>query len=311
MASVQSSLPAFCGLRRCSGALSPQSFPSLPTLRRTGERKSNLTNLKHMIKDGIICRAMVQQTLQGAPAAYAKEMERLSAKESLLLATGNYSCLMASPTLLIQLKDAGGFEAVVTGKVTEIQRVDVMERITGLERLNPTPRPTTRLPTMLANLLKMDVLVKDGYAKITAYLRLLNSTCLLQTREHPSLLPDPLLKPFHGYLCYESSFQASTTNLQVESKVILSTKLTVEGPQRMKEEYIEGLLESPSIVEEAVPEQLKGALGQAAGAVQQLPAPIKDVVSSGIRVPLSGTFQRMFMISYLDDEILVYLDDIQ
>jgi len=55
----------------------------------------------------------------------------------------------------------------------------------------------------------------------------------------------------------------------------------------MKEEYIEGLLESPSIVEEAVPEQLKGALGQAAGAVQQLPAPIKDVVSSGIRVPLS------------------------
>lgn len=32
------------------------------------------------------CRAMVQQAVQGAPAAYAKEMERLSAKESLLLA---------------------------------------------------------------------------------------------------------------------------------------------------------------------------------------------------------------------------------
>jgi len=29
---------------------------------------------------------MVQQAVQGAPAAYAKEMERLSAKESLLLA---------------------------------------------------------------------------------------------------------------------------------------------------------------------------------------------------------------------------------
>ena len=75
--------------------------------------------------------------------------------------------------------------------------------------------------------------------------------------------------------------------LQVESKVILSSKLTVEGPQRLREEYVEGLLESPSIAEEAVPEQLKGALGQAADAVQQLPAPIKDVVSSGIRVPLS------------------------
>jgi hypothetical protein len=29
---------------------------------------------------------MVQQAVHGAPAAYAKEMERLSAKESLLLA---------------------------------------------------------------------------------------------------------------------------------------------------------------------------------------------------------------------------------
>ena len=33
-----------------------------------------------------LCRAMVQQAAQGAPAIYAKEMERLSAKESLLLA---------------------------------------------------------------------------------------------------------------------------------------------------------------------------------------------------------------------------------
>ena len=49
----------------------------------------------------------------------------------------------------MQLKDAGGFEALVTGKVTEIQRIDVMERITGLERLNPTPRPTTYVVNLL------------------------------------------------------------------------------------------------------------------------------------------------------------------
>ncbi|KAL0346294.1 UNVERIFIED_CONTAM: putative plastid-lipid-associated protein 13, chloroplastic [Sesamum radiatum] len=72
-------------------------------------------------------RAMVQQTVQGPSAAYAKEMERLSAKESLLLA----------------FKDAGGFEALVTGKPTDLQRIDVNERIVSLERLNPTPRPTT------------------------------------------------------------------------------------------------------------------------------------------------------------------------
>jgi len=32
------------------------------------------------------CTAMVQQAVHGSPAIFAKEMERLSAKESLLLA---------------------------------------------------------------------------------------------------------------------------------------------------------------------------------------------------------------------------------
>ncbi|KAG5063478.1 hypothetical protein AAZX31_02G163900 [Glycine max] len=224
------------------------------------------------------CRAMVQQAVQGAPAAYAKEMERLSAKESLLLA----------------FKDAGGFEALVSGKTTEWQKIDVNERITGLERLNPTPRPTTSpflegqwnfewfgsgspglfaarfifeiFPSTLANLSKMDVVIKDGNAKITANMRLLNS---------------------------------------IENKVILSTKLSVEGPLRMKEEYVEGVLVTPTIIEERVPEQLKGALGQAANALQQLPTPIWDPVASGLKVPLSGSFQRLFMISYLDEEILI------
>ncbi|XP_017412710.1 probable plastid-lipid-associated protein 13, chloroplastic isoform X1 [Vigna umbellata] len=225
-----------------------------------------------------VCRAMVQQAVQGAPAAYAKEMERLSAKESLLLA----------------FKDAGGFEALVAGKTTEWQKIDVNERITGLERLNPTPRPTTspflegrwnfewfgsgspglfaariifeNFPSSLANLSKMDVVIKDGNAKITANLTLLNS---------------------------------------IDSKIILSTKLSVEGPLRMKEEYVEGGFVSPTIIEERVPEQLKGALGQAANAFQQLPAPIRDPVANGLKVPLSGSFQRLFMISYLDEEILI------
>lgn len=43
----------------------------------------------------------------------------------------------------LQFNDAGGFEALVTGKITDMQKIDVNERITNLERLNPTPRPTT------------------------------------------------------------------------------------------------------------------------------------------------------------------------
>lgn len=55
----------------------------------------------------------------------------------------------------------------------------------------------------------------------------------------------------------------------------------------MKEEYVEGVFVTPTIIEERVPEQLKGALGQAANALQQLPTPIWDPVASGLKVPLS------------------------
>lgn len=222
-----------------------------------------------------------QQTYQGSAANYAKEMERLSAKESLLLA----------------FKDAGGFQSLVGGKTTELQRIDVNERIIGLERLNPTLRPTTspflegrwnfewigsgspglfaarflfeRFPVTLANLVGLDMRIKDGYSRVMANLKFLNS---------------------------------------IESKFLLTTKLSLEGPLRMKEEYVEGVFEAPTVSEQAIPEQLKGALGQATGSLQQLPASIKDVVASGLKIPLSGTFQRLFIISYLDDEILIIRD---
>ncbi|CAH8358399.1 unnamed protein product [Eruca vesicaria subsp. sativa] len=229
-----------------------------------------------------VLRAMVQEeAVQGSPSVYARDMERLSAKESLLLA----------------LKDAGGFEALVTGKTTSMQRIDVNERITSLERLNPSPRPTTspclegrwnfewfgsgspgllaarvifeRFPSTLANLSRMEILIKDANAKATANIKLLNS---------------------------------------IESKIILSSKLTVEGPLRLREEYVEGMFESPTVIEEAVPEQLKGALGQATTTLQQLPDLIKDTLSSGLRIPLSGSFERFFMISYLDEEVLIVRD---
>ncbi|ONM12516.1 putative plastid-lipid-associated protein 13 chloroplastic [Zea mays] len=133
------------------------------------------------------CRATAQTFQGGAAASYAREMERLSAKESLLLA----------------FKDAGGFEALVSGKTTEMQRIDVNERIVGLERLNPTPRPTTspflegrwnfewfgdsspgafaarllfeRSPTAVAHFMGLDVLIKDGYSKLSSNLKFVNT----------------------------------------------------------------------------------------------------------------------------------------
>ncbi|KAK6149215.1 hypothetical protein DH2020_016740 [Rehmannia glutinosa] len=268
---------------RSARAFPSSSPPSAPILfLENSDRKGN--HIKFPSRKRKIsrkCRAMVQQTVQGPSAAYAKEMERLSAKESLLLA----------------FKDAGGFEALVTGKTTNIQRIDVNERIVSLERLNPTPRPTTspflegrwnfewfgsgisglyaaqflfeRFPPAMANLSKLGVVIKDGYANISASVKLLNS---------------------------------------IESCFIVSTRLSVEGPLRMKEEYIEGVFESPKVNEETIPEQLRGAFSQAVSTMQQLPIPIRDAVSGGLKVPLGGTFERLFMISYLDEEIMITRD---
>lgn len=268
--SIQNLVPPFC----CRRPSYTSSFPSASSSIRENNRGRS-RNTGKMLR---VCRAMVEKTVQGASSTFAKEMERLSAKESLLLA----------------FKDAGGFEALVTGRTTDIQCIDVNERIIGLERLNPTLRPTTspnlegrwnfewfgagspvlsfakflfgRIPPTLANLSKLDVLIKDGCGTATAQVKLLNS---------------------------------------IENKLIISTKYSVEGPLRMKEEYVEGAFESPKVNEEAVPEQLRGAFGQAFHTVQQLPVPIRDAVSSGIKVPLGGTFQRLILISYLDDEILI------
>lgn len=74
--------------------------------------------------------------------------------------------------------------------------------------------------------------------------------------------------------------------MQIESNAILSTKLLVEGPLRMKEEYVEGILKYPKINEEIIPEQLRSAFGQAAGTLEQLPDPIRDAVATGFKVPL-------------------------
>ncbi|KAK4377917.1 hypothetical protein RND71_004213 [Anisodus tanguticus] len=204
----------------------------------------------------------------------------------------------AKESLLLSLKDAGGFEAVVTGKTTDVQRIDVNESIIALERLNPTPRPTTypglpiwkvygilsglelqaqcswqpgfylgkRIPPTLANLSKLDLLIRNGYGTAIAHVKLLNS---------------------------------------IENNFFLSNKFSVEGPLRMKEEYVEGIFETPKVNEDTVPEQLKGALDQAVNTLQQLPVPLRDAVSRGLKIPLGEAFQRLNMISYLDEEILI------
>ncbi|GLJ22393.1 hypothetical protein SUGI_0421520 [Cryptomeria japonica] len=227
------------------------------------------------------CRASMGSTTSIAASIYAKDMERIAAKESLFLA----------------IKDAGGLDVIPSGKATDIERIDINERVIALERLNPTPRPTTSpflegswrfqwfgggspgmlaanflletFPSALASIKELDLLIMDGYAKASAGLKLLSL---------------------------------------VESNFILTTKLTIEGPLRMKEEYVEGVIEMPNVPVSSIPTQFKDTYGQVLNALEQLPTPLKETLSNGVKIPLSGTFERMFIISYLDDEMMIERD---
>lgn len=93
--------------------------------------------------------------------------------------------------------------------------------------------------------------------------------------------------------------------MQIEGKFLLTSKWSVEGPTRLKEEYAEGLFEPPTISEQAIPEQLKGAFGQATNTLQQLPAPIKDAFANGLKFPLSkNTVIGLFYFSKSLDKLV-------
>lgn len=212
---------------------------------------------------------------------YAKEMERVAAKEALLFA----------------IKDAGGDNVLSPATANASARIDVNERIVSLERLNPTPRPTTsplleglwqfkwigagspgqiaarillqRFPSAFVTLSELNILILDGSAKATASLKVFNT---------------------------------------IISSVTLTSKLSVEGPLRLKEEYVEGILSSPTVQEGSVPVQVQNAYEQFLNAIQRLPEAVKETISNGVKVSLAGTFERQLLISYLDDEILVARD---
>ncbi|PHU05794.1 hypothetical protein BC332_26616 [Capsicum chinense] len=236
---------------------------------------------------------------------------------------------------------------VVTGRTTDVQAIDVNERIISLERLNPTPRPTTSpyleglwnfewfgtaCPVFLATRLLFG---QENSADIGKFIKIRSANqkwmwdcyCACENIEfeghgfHPweQPLAEMLGKAAYNRslwsgpspdLAHSGSFSAPGRPFLlhislIENKFVLSSKFSVEGPLRMKEEYVEGIFETPKVDENFVPEQLKGALDQAANTIQQLPVPIRDTVSRGLKIPLGEAFQRLIMISYLDEEILI------
>lgn len=61
----------------------------------------------------------------------------------------------------------------------------------------------------------------------------------------------------------------------------------------MKEDYVEGIVESPKVNEEGMPEQLRGAFLQATNTLQQRPFHIRDAMANGVQVPLGKHFERI------------------
>lgn len=66
----------------------------------------------------------------------------------------------------------------------------------------------------------------------------------------------------------------------------------------MKQEFLEGLLESPTLNEESVAEQLRGAFDQASTALQQLPLPIRDALAAGLKLPLGQFLFKSYVCTF-------------
>ncbi|KAJ7547279.1 hypothetical protein O6H91_08G078200 [Diphasiastrum complanatum] len=214
-------------------------------------------------------------------AQYAKEMERVAAKEALLLT----------------IKDNGGIGALTSASSSNAGSIDINEKILALERLNPTPRPTTS--PLLEGLWELQWAGAPSPASIAAryFIKVLPST-LVSISALNLLIWD-------GSAKLSASFKILGT---IDMSFSLTSKLTVEGPLRLKEEYVEGLLTTPSVPENTVPSQLKDFYDQAISSIQRLPDTLREALSGGLKVPLTGMFQRQLIISYLDDEILIVRD---
>eukprot|EP00249_Psilotum_nudum_P011889 c23448_g1_i3 orf=72-1130(+) len=206
------------------------------------------------------CEATVGATPSGPGLQYAKEMERIAAKEALLLA----------------IKDAGGAYGIKVENADGVAPIDVNERIINLERLNPTLRPTTSL--LLEGLWQFKWLGDRSAFLVVARSLLQRIPSTLASFEEPNLLI------LDG--CANATASAKILNT-IGSNVTLTSRLTVEGPLRLKEEYVEGLLATPSIEECAIPSQLKGAYQQFLAAFARIPDPVKETLANGLKISLS------------------------
>ncbi|KAL3699688.1 hypothetical protein R1sor_017710 [Riccia sorocarpa] len=288
MAAIQALLPGSCASGSCV-------YCDVSTTSRDSASTNSRFATLFLPVNGIYRKAAIAPPMQrnfasrivsirvqaGSSALLAKELERVAAKEDLLLS----------------IKDAGGLRGLPDPEADAVARIDVNEKILALERLNPTPRPTTsplfegswefqfvgatspgliaaqallkNVPQSLASISALTLVIEDGFSRAVGYLKVLNV---------------------------------------VETTFMLTARLEVEGPLKLREEYVEGLLATPSMPEGTVPSQLNGVMEQLSAAVQQLPEGMKDIFSSGVKLPLANTFKRELLISYLDDEVMVARD---
>lgn len=216
-------------------------------------------------------------TGEGSTAQFAKEMERVSAKEALLFA----------------IKDAGGINALTAGNGNAAGWIDVSEKVLALERLNPTPRPTS------------SPLLEGAWEFVWASARspALQAAKVLIKRfpKEVASLDSLILEILQGGAEATASLKLLSS---VETTFTLTTRLVAEGPLRLREEYVSGVLALPVASEGP----LKGAYDAFLSAAASLPESFKEALAGGLRLPLTGYFERQLLISYLDDEMLVSRD---
>ncbi|CAI5527636.1 unnamed protein product [Closterium sp. Naga37s-1] len=216
-------------------------------------------------------------------SSFAKEMERVAAKEALLLA----------------IKDAGGVESLSTGQGNAAGKIQVSERVVALERLNPTTRPTS------------SPLLEGYWDFVWAGAQ---SPGLIAARLVLQRLPPQVasLQALQLHIMPGSTITATAVVrfLNVaESNVIIKSKLEMEASLKLKEEYAEIEVTSPIVTGGSIPAPLTAIVDQLSSLLKSLPAALQDTINAGLRVPLDGRYSRELLVSYLDDELMVARDE--
>ncbi|GFP91928.1 probable plastid-lipid-associated protein 9 chloroplastic [Phtheirospermum japonicum] len=188
--------------------------------------------------------------------------------------------------LIHMIGEVGGFTNLVAGNITDQQKLHVNELIVKVERLNPSDRPAEYMSELLRN---------------TWTTKWFGGRCaanfLLESFPHSICKLLRLDVVIYG--THESVSAIMGFPNRINGKLALSTNFSAVGASIAKEEFVDCEFKFVSSIDQ---------LTQDVAYVKQIPEPFRDAIVLGVKVPMVETFARSFVITFLDNDMMIRRD---